>query len=499
MNSVRVKVVIYARVSSDKQDREGFSIPAQLDLLHSYASNHNMEVVREFHESETAKDSGRTEFNNMLKFLKQSKDVNTILVEKTDRLYRNFYDYINLDVDKTGYTVCLVKEGVILTPNSSSHEKLVHGLKVLLAKNFIDNLREETQKGRLKKVQEGYYIGQVPYGYKKIDKRTTVIDEEKAPFVRRAFELYASGISLECVRDQLYKEGFRYTSSHPKISKGQLGKMVHKLDYVGIIEFRNNRYMGKHEPIVSQELFDKAQISSKKDNKPLYRDNHDFAYAGLMTCAKCGCAITAEIKKGKYVYYHCTGGKGKCEQKKIYIPESIIEKQFDEAVRVVSLAQEHIDYIKKGLRESLRDKQEFTEDLRKNLQAEAERIRHRIDKITDEYYDDKVSIEFYNERRLKWNRDLDEIMIKLEALHHADKKYYDEGVRIIETLKHAYELYIRQSSTEKRKMLNYLLSNCTLENKKVSYDYNLPFSYFVNFASCRKKYACRDSNAGPSA
>ena len=72
------------------------------------------------------------------------------------------------------------------------------------------------------------------------------------------------------------------------------------------------------------------------------------------------------------------------------------------------------------------------------------------------------------------------------------QKYYDEGVRIIETLKHAYELYIRQSSTEKRKMLNYLLSNCTLENKKVSYDCNLPFSYFVNFASCRPKYARRD-------
>ena len=72
-----------------------------------------------------------------------------------------------------------------------------------LLKNFIDNLREETQKGRLKKASQGYFIGQVPYGYKKLDPRTTIIDEEKAPFVRRAFALYATGISLEKVKEQL--------------------------------------------------------------------------------------------------------------------------------------------------------------------------------------------------------------------------------------------------------------------------------------------------------
>ncbi len=86
-------------------------------------------------------------------------------------------------------------------------------------------------------------------------------------------------------------------------------------------------------------------------------------------------------------------------------------------------------------------------------------------------------------------------MIKLEALHNTEKKFYDEGIRIIETLKNAYWLYKRQSLVEKREMLNYLLSNVTLKGEKVSYDYNLPFSYFVNFDSCRKKYPGSDSNA----
>ena len=275
--------------------------------------------------------------------------------------------------------------------------------------------------------------------------------------------------------------------------------VIQNINYLGVLKFRDVIYAGQHPPIISQELFDKAQLSFRKDNKPLYRDDHNFALAGMMTCAKFGCAITAEIKKGKYVYYHCTGGKGKCEQKKIYINELDLMPQFDEAVKAVSLAQKHIDYIKQGLKESLADKKEFSEQMRSNLKAEESRIRHRLDKITNEYYDDLVDAKFYNEKRAQWNKDLDEIMIKLEALHNAEKKYYEEGVRIIETLKNAYTLYKQQTPTEQRKLLNYLLSNCKLEGRKVSYDYNLPFSYFINFDSCRKKYAWRDSNARPSA
>ena len=80
-------------------------------------------------------------------------------------------------------------------------------------------------------------------------------------------------------------------------------------------------------------------------------------------------------------------------------------------------------------------------------------------------------------------------MCRLEALHNVEKKYYEEGIRIIETLKNAYILYKQQPPVEQRKLLNYLLSNCKLEGRKVSYDYNLSFSYFINFGSCRKKYA----------
>lgn len=491
---MKEKAVIYARVSSLSQEKDGFSIPAQIDLLNSYAEKNNIEVVKIFDEAETAKQAGRTKFNAMLKFLSQHKDVSTILVEKTDRLYRNFKDYVELDVDRTRYKVCLVKEGVVLCNNSNSHEKLVHGLKVLLAKNFIDNLKEETQKGRLKKASEGYFIGQVPYGYKKLDTKNTVINSDTAPFVRRAFELYADGYSIEKVRETLKDEGYIYNKSSITISKGHLHKMLKNVAYIGIIDFRGKFYEGKHEPIVSNELFNKVQRQFKKDYKPDKISKHNFAFTGLITCAECGCAITAEIKKGKYIYYHCTGYKKNCSQKEFITEEKLIE-QFDAAVRAVTISEKHFEYIKKGLRESFIDKKKYDLEHYDVMVKNVKKIQNRLDKLYLDKLDGEISTEVWREKHAKWTEDLEVLQSKISAYSKASKKYYEEGIKYIELLKNVYSIYSAQSNSEKAKLIKILLSNCKLRDKKLSYDYNKPFSYFVKNDQCHKKYPRCDSNA----
>ena len=142
--------VIYARVSSDRQEKEGFSIPAQIEYLKDYAQKNLIYVEKIFSESETAKKAGRKAFNEMLNFCKE-KDIKIILVEKTDRLYRNFKDYVTLE--EYDFEVHLVKEGTIISKESRSHDKFIHGIKVLMAKNYIDNLSEE-----IKKVSEKRYL-----------------------------------------------------------------------------------------------------------------------------------------------------------------------------------------------------------------------------------------------------------------------------------------------------------------------------------------------------
>lgn len=123
--------VLYARVSSKEQEKEGFSIPAQTKLLRSYATTRGISVVREFVDVETAKHSGRTGFGEMLAFLRRSTSCRVILVEKTDRLYRNLRDWVTLD--DLDLEIHFVKEGVVLSHDSRSSEKFIHGIKGHLA------------------------------------------------------------------------------------------------------------------------------------------------------------------------------------------------------------------------------------------------------------------------------------------------------------------------------------------------------------------------------
>jgi site-specific DNA recombinase len=185
------KAVIYARVSSKEQEREGFSIPAQLKLLREYASRNGFELVKEFIDVETAKNPGRQNFAEMVRFCTKIKNCRVVLVEKTDRLYRNFRDAVTLeDLD---LEIHLVKEGQIISKDAKSQAKLIHGMQLVLARNYIENLREEVKKGMREKAEQGIYPGRAPFGYRnnRAD-RTIQIHPENAQIVTRIFELYAS-------------------------------------------------------------------------------------------------------------------------------------------------------------------------------------------------------------------------------------------------------------------------------------------------------------------
>ena len=494
-----IKAVIYARVSSREQEREGFSIPAQLELLRNYALNHNITVVREFEDAETAKKAGRTNYNEMLKFIKSSKDVNTILVEKTDRLYRNFKDYVTLeDYD---LEIHLVKEGTILSENSKSHEKFIHGIKVLMAKNYIDNLSEEVKKGMAQKVKEGYVISKPPYGYKKVDTKSSIIDETTAPFVKRAFELYSSGnLSLKRVAKQLHEEGFIYKDNKPIINTSKLETILKSHFYYGLIEYKGEFYEGKHEPLISKELFEQVQIAFKKDNKPKYKDTKDFLFAGMITCADCGCQISGEIKKGKYVYYSCTGGKGECSQQHIYVREEELEKQYIEALKQIQTSDEHKNWIIQGLKESFADEQKYTKEKIKDFNNQKEILKERLSKIYLDKLDGTISEQFWLERHNQWTMELMHLQSTIEAYEKSNIDFMGNGINILNLLTNIEKTYLMSDIDAKKQILNTVLQNSYLKDGKLSYIYKKPFNIFAKGLNYLENLGRKDSNlrmAGP--
>ena len=326
--------VLYARVSSKEQEREGYSIAAQRKLLRQYATDSDLRVLHEFVDVETAKDTGRKAYTRMVAFLHDHPGCRILLVEKTDRLYRNLKDWVRLD--DLQLTVHFVKEGAILSPESRSNEKFMHGIRVLMAKNYIDNLSEEVKKGLQEKVDQGHWPTVAPVGYLN-NRRTHLIerDPDRAPAITHLFERYATGdVSLKQVTATAFTDGLTHPRSGRRLVKSEIHRMLHNPIFYGAFRGKGKLYAGNHDPIVSKDLFDAVQAVFASANKPRYR-THRHAFAGLLTCGVCGCAITAEIKKSKYVYYHCTGYRGRCGN--TYIREEDLASLLGDVVRRVQI------------------------------------------------------------------------------------------------------------------------------------------------------------------
>src|SRR3981081_4105149 len=194
-DSARRQAVIYARVSSKEQEKEGFSIPAQLKLLKEYAAANGFAIAQEYLDIETAKQTGRAAFAEMVAYLMAHPSIRVMLVEKTDRLYRNLKDWVT--VDELDVEMHFPKEGVVLSRESRSSEKFTHGIKILRAKNYIENLSEEARKGMQEKAEQGIWPTVAPLGYRNVagpdGKKIIEPHPETVPIISHLFEWYATG------------------------------------------------------------------------------------------------------------------------------------------------------------------------------------------------------------------------------------------------------------------------------------------------------------------
>jgi len=208
------KAILYARVSSKEQEETGYSLDAQEKLLKDYAAKNGFEIMKIFKITESASGKQiRKTFNEMLGYAERNK-ISIILCEKIDRLTRNIKDaaivsdWISGDEARQ---VHFVKENFILSKNTRAHENLVWDMKVAIARFYTNNLSEEVRKGQKEKLAQGWLPTKPPLGYRTIgDKghKIHIIDEEKAPLVKKIFELYSSGnYSLNELVRVIYKEG----------------------------------------------------------------------------------------------------------------------------------------------------------------------------------------------------------------------------------------------------------------------------------------------------
>ena len=470
------RAVLYARVSSREQEREGFSIPAQQAILKKYANDNGFAIVQEFIDVETAKKTGRTAFTQLLALLKKKgAKAPVVLVEKTDRLYRNLKDWVALDELKVD--VHFVKEGIVVSEESRSSEKFIHGIKVLMAKNYVDNLSEEVKKGMHQKCEEGHYPGMAPIGYLNVregGRSLLAVDPERALLVRNLFELYDRGEhSIQALADYARTSGLRGKKGGllgPAVIHNALRNPL----YAGQFHWGGKSYVGNDPALITWALFERVQ--ARLDGHPYTRGrSHDFAFAGLVTCGHCGGAVTAEIKKEKYVYYHCAT---RC-MREAFTSEAKLSAMFAAAVRPLRLPEDVREAFLASLRDSRRD---IEVDVRARLQAAQARLE-RVTRLINAAYEDKlegrIDDAFFNTKRAEWETQRAAAADEIQRLTHASAKCLDTAIHVFELANRAYDLLISREPREQRRLLEVLLSNSVLAEGMLEVTFQTPFDLLV--------------------
>jgi site-specific DNA recombinase len=485
-----MNAVIYARVSSKDQEREGYSIPAQLKLLREYAASHDFTIVHEFIDIETAKIAGRTQFGEMIRFLEQNEASRVVIVEKTDRLYRNFRDYVTLeDLD---VEIHLPKEGQVISRDSKSQAKLMHGIHVVMARNYIENLREEVRKGMREKAEQGIYPSRPPVGYRnnKLE-RTIEVDPQKAPIARRMFELYATGRYSLTALGKVLRTEFGIS-----LGKGYLDRLVKNPFYVGSFYWEKKLYKGTQEPLIDQTTYEQVQAVLANRNRPKYR-RREFAFGNLLKCAYDDCTVTAEIKRAKYTYYHCTGHRGKCSLP--YFREEELGLRLGQILKDIHIPDQALKQIVGALHTDQQGLKLAHDEQKRRLEQRLLDVRRRIDQSYMDKLDGKIPEDFWQRKNAEWSSEEAQIKQLAGRLETGSRgEHVLNATRILELANKAYSLYVSQNAMEQAKLLRMVLSNCAIDAASLYPTYRKPFDLIFQRAKTEEWCARRDSNPRPT-
>ena len=357
---IKVRYCLYARKSTEEEDKQALSIESQVREMTAIATRENLEIVEVKRESHSSKEVGqRAVYNQLLEDIRQEK-FNGILTWAPDRLSRNAGD-LGAVVDLLDQKKLVEIRTFTQTFTNNPNEKFM--LMILGSQAKLENDQKiiNVKRGLRARCEMGLRPSTAPTGYlneKRTDRKCEVlIDPKCAGTIRKIFEKIGNdGWSGRQTHRWLTKNGFK-TKNGKRLSLGNLYTVIRNTFYYGEFEYprgSGNWYQGKHEPLISKELFDKVQESIQDQYIPK-TESKEFAFTKLIACGVCGSGITADekfkkLKDGgvnRHVYYRCTRGKG-VECKNAPINETDL---IEELVKLLDT----LDLDEIGMKEKIRD------------------------------------------------------------------------------------------------------------------------------------------------
>ena len=419
------KFFLYARKSTDVEDKQVRSIEDQITELRAYAQKENLEIADVFIEKQSAKIPGRPIFNEMIKRIEKG-ETSGILAWHPDRLARN-----SVDGGKIIYLIDCGRISGLKFPQfwfePTPQGKFMLNIAFGQSKYYVDSLSENTKRGLRQKIRRGEYPSLAPVGYLNDSRnKTVVVDKKKSVIIRKAFEMYAEGNHrLEDISDFLAQNNI-VSKSGKRIHITRTTFILKNPFYTGLFRYAGEIYEGKYEPIIAKKIFDKVQEVLAQRGRPRKKSKIEpQVFCGLLHCGTCGMMITGEyrVKTQKngtqhfYTYYHCTKKRKNFKCPEPCIRQEELDKRISSLLQKVSLRP---DWAEKLLEMLKKDKTKSAQSVSAFVQESGEKVKTiniKLQRLLDGYLEQDIEREIYREQKAKLlseKKSLEEQMTRFE-------------------------------------------------------------------------------------
>src|SRR3990167_4616108 len=445
-----MKYFLYIRKSTDEDDRQVLSLEAQETELKEFALRENLFIAATFRESQTAKEPGRPIFNDMLKRMERG-EAEGILAWHPDRLARNSID--------GGQIIFLVDTGKIRSLKSPTfwfeptpQGKFMLNIAFGQSKYFVDNLSENTKRGLRQKLRRGEWPGYAPLGYlNDLLKHTMYKDPERFRFVRKIFELYATGnYSLKDVRKLITSAGLLSRKKN-MLSVSNIQSILSNSFYYGVFKYNGEMYDGKHEPMIPKKLFEACQKVMADRSRPKKPSQKEYPFRNMLVCGECGCAK----KRNK-----------KCSQK--YIREEVLAEQVANELQKVSLSSAWAEWMLGELNKEEAEAAQSGAVFAQNLKDKIKELEGKLDILLDAHLDGTISREEYTAKKEKIINEKSELSEKSKDFERNGNHWLEPDRQFILAAQQAKIIALQENPVAGRDFLKRIGSNRVLLSQKVA-------------------------------
>jgi len=484
-----MKAVILARVSTEEQKDAGNSLPAQIRRIEDYCKRKDFKIDETFSFDESAYKVKRDEFDRVLEYLKENKEKVAICFDKVDRLSRNVFDKrVSLLYEKAvadEIELHFVSDGQIINSKMSAVEKFQFGMSLGLAKYYSDAISDNVKRAFEQKRKKGEWIGGIPFGYQNVPldknkrlRKDIIPHPEMSHIVVELFEKYSAG-SYSCrkLADEMAKRKIKTAHGKP-LYQSVIHNILKNTFYYGMAYSKkyDEYYEHRYQPLITKKLFLKVQDElEKKNSNPVKTiGRKEFIFSGLLKCARCGCSMSAELKKGKYIYYSCSNGKKDCKRE--YVKEEVLLKPIKRFLGQIKLDDEQIAQLVAYLKKNHKNQALYHTKKIKEINQKYDEIQNRISRSFDLLADSSITKDIYDAKLKEYKEQQYDLGIQKDELTQADENYHIVAKTVLNIAQKAEEIFESSEVAEKNQFLKFLLQNSVVDGKKPVFTMREPFS-----------------------